>query len=117
MVDAIGFTGVSALMSIISYTSVAPTTYFFPSVIYPTVIPFKRGSTKFAWMGASKGLRMLLLHVLKCFSLLLQRSWIHKFSNVIPISVDFPVLLIAHFNIFVNIFDGTFANRFDCVWS
>ena len=55
MVDVIGFTGVSALMSSISYTSGARTMYFFPSAIYPPVIPFKRGLTKLPSTGADKG--------------------------------------------------------------
>ena len=38
MVDAIGFNGASALLSSISCTSGATTTYFFPSGIYLTVI-------------------------------------------------------------------------------
>ena len=54
MVDAIGFADVSALMSSISYNSGATTMYFFPSAIYPTVIPFKRGPTKLPRTGASK---------------------------------------------------------------
>ena len=54
MVDAIGLTGVSALMSSISYTSGARTMYFFPSVIYLPVIPFKRGPTKLPRTGARK---------------------------------------------------------------
>ena len=55
MVDAIWFTGVSAFMSSISYTSGAFKMYFFPSAIYPSVIPFNRWPTKFPRMGASKG--------------------------------------------------------------
>ena len=55
MVDVIGFTGVFALMSSIPYTSSARTMYFFPSAIYPPVIPFKRGPTKLPRTGASKG--------------------------------------------------------------
>ena len=55
MVDVIGFTGVFALMSSIPYTSSARAMYFFPSAIYPPVIPFKRGSTKLPRTGASKG--------------------------------------------------------------
>ena len=55
MVDAIGFTSVSTLMSSISYTSSATTTCFFPSAIYPLVIPFKRGPIKLPRTGASKG--------------------------------------------------------------
>ena len=55
MVDVIGFTGVSALMSSISYISDARTMYFFPSAIYPPVILFKRGPTKLPRTGASKG--------------------------------------------------------------
>ena len=55
MVDAIGFTGVSALISSISYRSGATTMYFFSSAIYPPVISFKRGPTKLPRTGASKG--------------------------------------------------------------
>ena len=55
MVDGIRFIGVSALMSSISYTSGATTTYFFPSAIYSPLILFKRGSTKLTRMVASKG--------------------------------------------------------------
>ena len=55
MVDAIGFTGVSALISSISYTSGATTMHFFCSAIYPPVISFKRGPTKLPRTGASKG--------------------------------------------------------------
>ena len=54
MVDAIGFTGVSALMSSTSYTSGATTTYFFPSAIYPPDIPFKCGPTKLPRTDVSK---------------------------------------------------------------
>ena len=55
MVDGIGFTGVSTLMSSISYTSGARTNYFFSSAIYPPVIPFKTGPTKFPRTSTSKG--------------------------------------------------------------
>ena len=55
MVGAIGFTGVSALMSSISCTSGATATYYFPSAIDHPVIPFKRGITKLPRIGASKG--------------------------------------------------------------
>ena len=54
MVAAIGFTGVSALMSSISDTSGGTTKYFYPSVIYSPVIPSNRGPTKFPRMSASK---------------------------------------------------------------
>ena len=55
MVDAIRFTGVSALISDISYTSGPTTTYFFPSAIYSSMIPFKRVPTKFPRTVVSKG--------------------------------------------------------------
>ena len=64
MVDAIGFTGVSALMSSI-YISGASTMYFFPSSIYPHVIPFKREPTKLRRMGASKRAKKALLSCTK----------------------------------------------------
>ena len=68
MVDIIGFTGVSALMSSNSYTPGAKTMYFFPSATYPPVIPFKRGGSKLPRTGASKGARKNLLLVLKFLS-------------------------------------------------
>ena len=53
MFDAIGFTGVSTLISSIPYTSGATAIYFFPSAIYTPLMHFKRGPTKL--LCASKG--------------------------------------------------------------
>ena len=55
IVNAIGFPGVSPLMSNISYTSGATMVYTFPSAIYLPVMPLKRGPTKIPRAGANKG--------------------------------------------------------------
>ena len=60
MVDAIGFNGASALLSSISCTSGATTTYFFPSGIYLPVILFMRGPIKHPRTNANKGQFLLI---------------------------------------------------------
>ena len=109
-------TGTSALISSISYTSGATTTYFFPSVIYNPVMLFKRGPTKLPRTDASKGAKKSLPACTKISFLFFCDVLRFMSSRILSPFLVFPLLLIAHFNIFVNDIDDAFTNRFDCIW-
>ena len=68
MVDAIGFTSVSALMSSISYISSATATYFFSLAMYTPVILSKRIPTKIPTTSDSKGTKKSGLSCTNFFS-------------------------------------------------
>ena len=103
MVDVIGFTGVSALMSSISYTSGARMMYFFPSANYPPVIPFKRKPTKLPRTGASKGAKRARPSYTKIYFLVFCNVLGFTSSQILSQFLLFFYLLIIHFNISVMV--------------